>query len=216
MPSVKDTLVAQPDLPSTTPDLQATADLAPDLAASETGSADGRTGAEVKNVTEAGIGDLPLSDSATGDLLGQDSFGPDLPGPDLSGPDLFVPDLPGPDLPGLDLPAPDLPADPPARDSPPDTAPDLGRDLAKNDTGPGNCISQIIANGYAAGTAPACSACNDGNGNSLATKCTGMLDCLAPPKTSADFTTCLNAVGGSSRVSDCVSALTTAGCPSGY
>jgi hypothetical protein len=195
LPSEKDTLVAQPDLPSTTTDLRTTPDLATDILASDTGSADtsdGRVGAEVNNVTEAGIGDLSLLDLATRDLLRQDLLGPDLPSPDLASPDL------------------------PAPDSQPDIAPDLGRDLARNDTGSGNCISQIIASGYASGTAPTCSACNDGNGNSLATKCTGMLDCLAPPKTSADFITCLNAVGGSSKVRDCVNALTTAGCPAGY
>jgi hypothetical protein len=204
LPSVKDTLVAQSDLPSTTPDLRTIPDLATDILASDTGSADtsdGRVGAEVNNVPEAGIGDLSLLDLATRDLLRQDLLGPDLPSPDLASPD---------------LPAPDLPTDPPTPDSQPDIAADLGRDLARNDTGSGNCISQIIASGYASGTAPTCSACNDGNGNSLATKCTGMLDCLAPPKTSADFITCLNAVGGSSKVRDCVNALTTAGCPAGY
>ena len=224
LPLVKDTLVAQTDLPSTTPDFRNTADLAPDLLASETGSADtadGRVGPEVNHVIEAGIGDLSSLDLATSDLLGQDLLGFDLPRPDLASPDLPAPDLPGPDLfvpdlAGPDLPAPDLPTDPPTRDSQPDITPDLRGDLAKNDTGSGNCISQIIASGYAAGTAPACSACNDGNGNSLATKCTGMLDCLAPPKTSADYTTCLNAVGGSSKVRDCANALTTAGCPGGF
>ena len=204
LPSVKDTPVAQPDLPSTTPDLRTTPDLATDILASDTGSADtsdGRVGAEVNDATEAGIGDLSLLDLATRDLLRQDLLGPDLPSPDLASPDLA---------------APDLPTDPPTPDSRPAIAPDLGRDLARNDTGSGNCITQIIASGYASGTAPACSACNDGNGNSLATKCTGMLDCLAPPKTSADFITCLNAVGGSSKVRDCVNTLTTAGCPAGY
>lgn len=224
LPSVKDTLVAQTDLPSTTPDLRTTADLPPDPFASETGladTADGRVGPEVNQVIEVGIGDLSSLDLATRDLLGQDLLGPDLPRPDLASPEMPAPDLLGPDLlvPDLarrDLPAPDLPTDPPTPDSQPDIAPDLGRDLAKTDTGSGNCISQIIASGYASGTAPACSACNDGNGNSLATKCTGMLDCLAPPKTSADFITCLNAVGGSSKVRDCVNTLTTAGCPAGY
>jgi len=206
-------LVAQPDLPSTTPDLRTTPDLATDILASDTGSADtsdGRVGAEVNDATEAGIGDLSLLDLATRDLLRQDLLGHDLPSPDLASPDLPAPDLP------TDPPTPDLPTDPPTPDSQPDIAPDLGRDLARNDTGSGNCITQIIASGYASGTAPACSACNDGNGNSLATKCTGMLDCLAPPKTSADFITCLNAVGGSSKVRDCVNTLTTAGCPAGY
>ena len=213
LPLVKDMLVAQPDLPSTTPDLRTTPDLAADILASDTGSpdtSDGPVGTEVNDATEAGIGDLSLLDLATRDLLRQDLLGHDLPSPDLASPDLPAPDLP------TDPPTPDLPTDPPTPDSQPDIAPDLGRDLARNDTGSGNCITQIIASGYASGTAPACSACNDGNGNSLATKCTGMLDCLAPPKTSADLITCLNAVGGSSKVRDCVNTLTTAGCPAGF
>jgi hypothetical protein len=225
LPPGNDTLVAHADLPPAIPDLRANADLATDPLADVTGltdTADGSVGSSGKDATEVGIGDVSSSELANPDLPGPDLPGPDLlgsdvPGPDLLGPDLPGPDLLGPDLLGPDLPGPDLPADlPTGRDSPTDIIPDLGRDQAKTDTGPGNCINQIIASGYAAGTAPPCSACNDGNGNSLTTKCTGMLDCLAPPKTSADFTNCLNAVAGSSKVGDCVTALTTAGCPGGY
>jgi hypothetical protein len=79
----------------------------------------------------------------------------------------------------------------------------------------GNCITTLISNGYAAGTASPCSTCNQ-NGNSLATKCSKMIDCLAPPKTQADVTNCQNTVGADSTVADCVSALTTAACPSGF
>ena len=203
-PPANDTPVAQADLPPATPDLRANADLAADLHAEVAGLADtsdGSVGADLKDATEVGLGDV------SADLLGPDLPGPDLPGPDLPGLDSSGPDSLGPDLPA------DLPA---GRDSPTDVIPDLASDQVKNDTGAGNCITQIIASGYTAGTAPPCSACNDGNGNSLATKCTGMLGCLAPPKTSADFTNCLNTVGGSSRVGDCVKALTNAGCPGGY
>ena len=203
-PPANDTPVAQADLPPATPDLRANADLAADLHAEVAGLADtsdGSVGADLKDATEVGLGDV------SADLLGPDLPGPDLPGPDLPGLDSSGPDSLGPDLPA------DLPA---GRDSPTDVIPDLASDQVKNDTGAGNCITQIIASGYSAGTAPPCSACNDGSGNSLATKCTGMLACLAPPKTSADFTNCLNAVGGSIRVGDCVKALTNAGCPGGY
>jgi len=160
---------------------------------------------------EVNAPDLPGPDSPAPDLLGPDLPGPDLPGPDLPGPDLATPDLPSPDLPG-----PDLPTDlPPAPDVPKDIGLDIPPDQPKIDSGAGNCIQQIIANGYSASPAPPCSACVE-NGNSLAAKCTAMLDCLAPPKTSAAFTNCLNSVAGSSVVGNCVSALTTAGCPTGY
>jgi hypothetical protein len=214
LPSANDTRVAQDDLPPTVPDVFVKADLAPDLPADKVGPADvadGSVGSDGQDATA-----VDTREVFSPDLPGPDLPGPDLPGPDFPGPDLRGPDVPGPDLPRPDLPGPDLPTDPPTgRDSPPDIVPDLGSDQVKNDTGPGNCITQIIAAGYTAGTAPPCSACVE-NGNSLATKCTGMLDCLAPPKTSANFTDCLNFVGGSSPVGSCVTALTTAGCPSGY
>jgi hypothetical protein len=213
MASWNDTPVAQVDLPPATPDLRPNADLVTDLPVdSLVDSADGTVGLDVKDTTEEGIGDVSSWDLTSPDLPGLDLPSPDLFGPDLPGPDLPGPDLFGPDLPGLDL-SEDLPT---GHDSPTDNVPDLARDQGMNDVLAGNCITQIIAGGYSAGTAPPCSACNDGNGNSLATKCTGMLDCLAPPKTSADYSNCLNAVSGSSKVGDCVKALTTAGCASGY
>jgi hypothetical protein len=123
----------------------------------------------------------------------------------------------------LDVSAPDLPEPNPVdvggdvvTDFPVAPLSDVGIDLGQLDAETGNCITQIIGSGYRAGSAPACSACNDGNGNSLASKCTAMLDCLAPPRTSADDIYCLNHVSGSSRVGDCVTALTKVGCPSGY
>jgi hypothetical protein len=172
---------------------------------------------------EAASDHLAASDTsddliATADLL----LTPDLP---------VIPDLPGlNDLPPvadlalpLDVSAPDLTVPNPAdvggdlvTDFPVDPLSDVGLDLGQLDTETGNCITQIIGSGYRAGSAPACAACNDGNGNSLAGKCTAMLDCLAPPRTSADSLYCLNRVSGSSRVSDCVTALTKVGCPSGF
>jgi len=217
LPPANDTHVAQDDLPPTVPDVFVKADLAPDLPAEKVGPADGADGAVGPDGQDATTVDT--RDVFSLDLPGPDLPGPDLPGPDVPGPDLAGPDLPGPDLPGPELPGRDLPADPPAGlDYPADIVPDVsdvGSDQVKTDTGSVNCITQIIAAGYTAGTAPPCSACKE-NGTSLATKCTGMLDCLAPPKTSVDFTNCLNSVGGSGPLVTCVSALTTAGCPSGY
>jgi hypothetical protein len=79
----------------------------------------------------------------------------------------------------------------------------------------GNCITTLINDGYAAGTAPPCSACKEYN-TSLTAQCTGMIDCLAPPKTQASVLDCQHSVGGDSVVADCVSALTTAACPNGF
>jgi hypothetical protein len=178
---------------------------------------------EAFGVPEAASDQLATPDTeddliTTADLL----LAPDLP---------VILDLPGlgdlppvTDLPlQLDASAPDLAEPNPAdvggdlvTDFPVDPLSDLNLDLGQLDTETGNCITQIISSGYKAGSAPACSGCNDGNGNSLASKCTAMLDCLAPPRTSADSLYCLNHVSGSSRVSDCVTALTKVGCPSGF
>jgi len=100
----------------------------------------------------------------------------------------------------------------------PDTSPDSE---TTSDTSPsldaasGNCIGQIQSNGYVFGAAPACSECND-HGATQADKCTGMIDCLATIWPCTVGTTCwyncLNSVGGSGVVADCVSALTNAAC----
>lgn len=144
--------------------------------------------------------------------------GPDVvdlrPAPDLASPDVLefadlAPDLAisdgVPDQSQADV-RPDVAGD---RVLPTDLPFDLGSDQAAA------CIATIVSNGYKAGTAPACSACTDGNGGSLASKCTDMVNCLGTQ--GPVFTNCLNAVAGSSRVGDCVSALTkAAGCPAGY
>lgn len=77
----------------------------------------------------------------------------------------------------------------------------------------GNCITEIQTNGYASGTAPACSACKD-NGKSLQTECEAVIDCMEPqwPCTGNCLTQCYNMSGASSPVMSCVSALTTAAC----
>jgi hypothetical protein len=121
--------------------------------------------------------------------------------------DLATPDLPGPD-------GPDVGSD--TSDALSDTQLDVSPDQGRLDAQPANCVTEIVNNGYKAGTAPACSACNDGHGLVLATQCTGMVDCLVPSRTPADFTNCLNFVHGSSLVSDCVTKLINAGCPAAH
>jgi hypothetical protein len=168
--------------------------------------------------------DLTADRSARKDVVAveMDAEPDDAPANELGGPDsVDLPaDLPAADLPATtDLPEPDMPTMDLA-----DGASELGIDGpvgqdATFDTSPevaSSCIAQIISNGYKAGSARPCSACTDGNGGSLASQCTQMLDCLAPPSTSANYLYCLNRIHGSSLVGDCVDVLTKAGCPGGY
>jgi hypothetical protein len=155
----------------------------------ETGIADQSQSFEVRDSDSGADPDLPA------DLL----VSADLPAfSDAPGPDLATMDVPS----GLDLGIDRLVS----RDFGYDTSPEVSS----------SCVAQIVANGYQAGSAPACSACNDGNGGSLASPCMQMLDCLLPPSTSASYLYCLNSIHASSLVDNCVSALTKAGCPSGY
>jgi len=159
----------------------------------------------------------------------------DSPRPD-GNPDVELPEVAADLWPPLDLPvSPDMQPDL-QPDGPLDLA-EVGRDAAdvlsyldSSDDGPPNvdvgpdqnpdtttnCITPIVDDGYKAGTAPACSECKDSAGGTLASKCTGMLDCLAS-KGKPALVECLNVVGGSSLVRDCVTALTNAaGCPAAY
>jgi hypothetical protein len=169
-------------------------------------AADGVAQADVVAKLDTGIA-YDLQDDRQADGL-RDLNSVDLPDDVPPTSDLAPPlDVPEPDSPTVDLAG---------------GGPDVGRDVlvgldAGWDTSPSsNCITQIIGNGYKAGSARPCSACTDGNGGSLATQCTQMLDCLAPPSTSADFLYCLNYIHGSSLVGDCVNALTKVACPTGY
>lgn len=162
------------------------ADAAADM---DTGMADQSQRSEVEDADSGAGPDLLADLSVSSDLLAlYDAPEPDLPPPDA--------------VAGLDL-GSDRSV---SGDSAYDTAPEVSS----------SCVAQIIANGYQAGSAPACSACNDGNGGSLASPCMQMLDCLLPPSTSASYLFCLNSIHASSLVGDCVSALTKAGCPNGY
>ncbi len=77
----------------------------------------------------------------------------------------------------------------------------------------GNCLSQLIANGYACGSAPPCSACKD-NSTSKAAECQAVLDCIEAgyPCTGNCPTECFNKNGGNGPVQTCVTALQTAAC----
>ncbi len=192
--SVADAADAAGDPPSTTSDSPIVTDVRSDTTSapdtrSDSGGNDIAPAVEVGG-RDQGVGDAP---NASADLAPEAGAEPGTEAGAESGPE-----------PGRE----------PGPEPGPEPAPEPGRDGGSPDAG--NCITQIISDGYAAGTAAPCSACNDGNGNSLATKCTGMLDCLVPPSTESDFTRCLNLVGGSSRVTDCVTALTTVACPTGY
>ncbi len=186
-----------------------------------------RTGADAQpDLASPGSPDGPGAPDKVSTALEAQPYEAQAPDGTAGAPDLRPPA----DLAILDQMPADLLADLPA-DLPADLATDrvesvpdvfVGRDVPAD--GPGdttsdqatNCVSTIVANGYKAGTAPACSACTDGNGGSLATKCEKMLDCLDAKGTPA-LTDCLNAVAGSSLVSACVTALTkAAGCPAGY
>jgi hypothetical protein len=77
----------------------------------------------------------------------------------------------------------------------------------------GNCLSQVISNGYACGSTPPCSACKD-NQTSKTAECQGVLDCLEAsyPCTGNCETECFNKNGGNGPVQTCVNALQTAAC----
>ena len=76
----------------------------------------------------------------------------------------------------------------------------------------GNCMSQVVSNDYACGSAPACSACIV-NGTSQALGCQKGVDCLAGAS-SCDSNCqlkCLNSAGDA-QIQKCVTALQTAAC----
>jgi hypothetical protein len=132
---------------------------------------------------------------------------------------LSVPDLltSGPDLTpdeAADLGAKDLAPEIPTGATDGKAGPDLATELGAGLDSTASCISTIIANGYQAGSAPACSECHD-NGTQLVSNCKAMIDCLAA--NGPDLTNCLNSTQSDMVVNACVTALTkAAGCPAGY
>jgi hypothetical protein len=205
---------AAPDLPSdpqaANPDGTSVPDMPPD------GRNDSRANDIVQIVDDGGSDLIGTNDQVLGPDLGLDlrsdiaDLAPEL-GLELapeSGPEL------GPELgpePGRDPGREQGPE--PVAEPVPEPTPEPGRD--GGDSGSVNCISQLISNNYAAGTSPPCSVCSE-NGTSKAAQCTAMIDCLAPPKTQASILDCQHSVVADSVVADCVSALTTAACPTGF
>jgi hypothetical protein len=78
----------------------------------------------------------------------------------------------------------------------------------------GTCMSQVVGNGYACGSTPACGACKDQNGNSREAGCKKAIDCLAAAGANCGSSCkqdCLNLAGDSPGMA-CVSALQAAAC----
>jgi len=76
------------------------------------------------------------------------------------------------------------------------------------------CLAQVVANGYACGSATSCAQC-EYSGASMEAKCKAVVDCmLAAGGTCSSncLTECLNQAGASGVVQSCVSQLQTAAC----
>ncbi len=76
-----------------------------------------------------------------------------------------------------------------------------------------SCFTTIVNNGYACGSAPACSACKV-NGVAKEAECQNGIDCMAAAGPSCDNNcqlTCLNSAGDA-QVGACIKALQTAAC----
>jgi hypothetical protein len=184
-----------------------TEDRMPDLAADLPDASPDQSSPDVADVgTDSGKADRVSDDVKSFDTQTEDSVVVDL----LASPDAEL-DAPAAEVARLD--AEVLADGPSAPDLPP--ALDVTVDQIRVDVQTLTCMQQLIANNFQAPPAPACTACNDGNGNSLAKKCEDMITCLQPLG-SGSVTYCLNKVSGSSIVSDCVTALTKAVCPNGF
>jgi hypothetical protein len=76
------------------------------------------------------------------------------------------------------------------------------------------CITQVVNNGYACGSATSCAACKDNNGNSREDGCKKGIDCMAKAGTACDSNcqaNCWNLAGDQVGIT-CVKALQTAAC----
>jgi hypothetical protein len=77
-----------------------------------------------------------------------------------------------------------------------------------------SCINEVVTNGYACGSATACSACQDMNGNSREAACKKGIDCFAKAGASCNSSCqqdCLNQAGDTPGQA-CVTALKAAAC----
>jgi hypothetical protein len=95
--------------------------------------------------------------------------------------------------------------------------------VVARDTGAGgpevsaSCMTEVVTNDYACGSATACSACKDQNGNSREAACKKGIDCLAKAGASCNASClqdCLNQAGDTPGQA-CVTALKTAACGAG-
>lgn len=78
----------------------------------------------------------------------------------------------------------------------------------------GSCINDVVANGYACGSATSCAGCVDINGASKTAGCTKAIDCLAKAGASCDSNCQLNCLNqaGDQPAQACVTALQKAAC----
>lgn len=79
-----------------------------------------------------------------------------------------------------------------------------------------NCLSEVVANDFACGSAPPCSDCKD-NSTSKQAECEAVIKCIAAgyPCSGNCETECFNKNGGNGPVQACVTALKTAACGGG-
>jgi hypothetical protein len=76
------------------------------------------------------------------------------------------------------------------------------------------CMTQVVSNGYACGSATSCADCKDNNGNSREELCKKGIDCLAKAGASCDSNcqqNCYNQAGDTFGIT-CVKALQTQAC----
>jgi len=94
-----------------------------------------------------------------------------------------------------------------------DAAPPAKDALVSGVDSSGNCLSGLIANGYACANAPPCSACKDSS-TSKQVECQAVIKCMAAsyPCTGNCLTLCYTRNGGSGPVQACVAALQAAAC----
>jgi len=100
-----------------------------------------------------------------------------------------------------------------------DVAKDGPADVAFNDVAPGNCLQQIVNNGYKASDQLACSSCQGSQNQSLQSQCTSMIDCLLAANCRDQdagncWVDCRNALSGDQiSAGDCVQLIVATACP---
>jgi hypothetical protein len=96
---------------------------------------------------------------------------------------------------------------------------DAAADSAALPLDAGNCVQQIVSNGYSTAGASACSDCKE-NGSDLGSQCTAMIDCVVthwPDCSSGScHLDCLHNVSGDGVVDTCVTDLVHASCGAGF